>query len=234
MDVAGKLLSENLLPLCGSVLAVEQTRGRGRRLRQWTSPPGNIYGSWYWPPEVFPCLLDRSWSTLAPLLAAESVAVCLRAKGLSVQIKWPNDIISDHRKVCGILVEDLGVDRIVGAGLNLVDAPADCRLRKDFTMSAGDLGTAGSDGLKPLSLWLELVDGGRKRIREITSCLSPSDFVKMLERHLAWRGKKVLVKTDRDGEFCARIEGLTEQGGLRLRQRGKEMTIYSGTTIPDF
>jgi len=234
MDVIRKLLSENLLPSWGSVLAVEQSRGRGRRFRQWISHLGNIYGSWYWSGAALPCSSGASWAGLTPLLAAESLVACLKSKGLSAQIKWPNDIIIDNRKVCGVLVEDCGIDQIIGVGLNLVHAPTDCHLRKDFTLSAGCAEAEGFDKLTPLSFWMEWVDCSRKRIREMISCLSASDFVKMLERHLVWHGKKVLVQTTQEKEFSARIVGLAENGGLRLCRSGKEKIICSGTTIPDF
>jgi BirA family transcriptional regulator, biotin operon repressor / biotin---[acetyl-CoA-carboxylase] ligase len=234
MEVIRKLLSEKLLPSWGSVLAVEQSRGRGRRLRQWVSPPGNVYASWYWSQAALSCFSNGPWTGLTPLLAAESLVAWLKSKGFLARIKWPNDIIIDYRKVCGVLVEDYGIDQIIGVGLNLVHAPTDCHLRKDFTLSAGCAETAGFDKLTPLSFWMEWVEYSRKRIREMISYLSVSDFVKMLERHLAWRGKKVLVQTTQEKEFSARIIGLAENGGLRLCRLGKEKIIYSGTTIPDF
>jgi BirA family transcriptional regulator, biotin operon repressor / biotin---[acetyl-CoA-carboxylase] ligase len=234
MEVIRKLLSENLLPSWGSVLAVEQSRGRGRRLRQWVSPPGNVYSSWYWPKAALSCFSEGPWTGLMPLLAAESLVAWLESKGFSARIKWPNDIIIDNRKVCGILVEDFGNDQVIGVGLNLVHAPTDCHLRKEFNLPAGCAEAAGIDKLTPLSFWTEWVEWSRKRIREMISFLSASDFVKMLERHLAWRGKKVLVKTTQEKMFSARIIGLAENGGLRLCRAGKEKIIYSGTTIPDF
>jgi BirA family transcriptional regulator, biotin operon repressor / biotin---[acetyl-CoA-carboxylase] ligase len=234
MDVAWKLVSENLLPSWGSVLAVEQSQGRGRTRRRWISPPGNVYGGWYWPRAAWPDSPNRPRPGFASLLAGELLAACLEEKGLPVRIKWPNDIVVADRKIGGILVEDRGDDRIVGVGVNLVAAPPDSRLRDDFSLPAACAEVAGADKLAPLGLWLRFVDHGRARFEELVSCLSSADFAKIFERRLAWMGEKILLRTTGEDPIAARIIGLAEDGGLRVRRSGKETVIYSGTPVPDF
>lgn len=102
------------------IVADEQTAGRGRLGRQWLSPPGaGLYFSMLLRPSVG---TDR-WPLLT-LMAAVAVHDTLReACDLETDIKWPNDLLVDGRKLCGILAESLETDQgravVIGIGLNL-------------------------------------------------------------------------------------------------------------------
>ena len=112
-----------------AVLADTQTGGRGRQGRGFVSPPGQgIYCSVLLRPS---CPLDR----LVGITAWTAVAVCDAVEalcGLRPGIKWPNDVIADGRKLCGILTE-LGFEGesgrpdyvVLGVGLNLSQRPED-------------------------------------------------------------------------------------------------------------
>ena len=84
------------------VLAEEQARGKGRHGRTWVSPPkGGIYMSCILRPRMAPNKIPQ-----ITLIAAVSVARAIReACGIAAIIKWPNDILIDGKKVCGILTE---------------------------------------------------------------------------------------------------------------------------------
>ena len=106
------------------VLADRQTAGRGRMERVWLSPGGNIALSLilYPPLSYLPYLI-----MLASLAVVHSIKT---ATGLKSQIKWPNDVLINGRKVCGILIESdvQGVSvsySIIGIGLNINLNPAD-------------------------------------------------------------------------------------------------------------
>ena len=101
-----------------AVVAASQTAGRGRSGRGFLSPEGGLYLSVLLRPEVEPERLP----TLTPVAA---VAVCRAVEAvccLSCGVKWPNDVLLDGKKICGILVESvLGTERpcvIVGIGVN--------------------------------------------------------------------------------------------------------------------
>jgi BirA family biotin operon repressor/biotin-[acetyl-CoA-carboxylase] ligase len=102
------------------VVALEQTAGRGRLGRQWLSPAGaGLYFSILLRPSIG---IDR-WPLLT-LMAAVAVHDTLREScDLETDIKWPNDLLADGRKLCGILAETLETDKgpavVVGIGLNL-------------------------------------------------------------------------------------------------------------------
>ncbi len=112
------------------VVAREQTAGRGRLDRSWHSQKdAGLYLSIV----LRPTLEMNSWPLL-PLMAALAVSDGLmKSCGLLTDIKWPNDILADDRKLCGILVETIenlnGSAAIVGIGINLTsDAlPEDLR-----------------------------------------------------------------------------------------------------------
>jgi BirA family biotin operon repressor/biotin-[acetyl-CoA-carboxylase] ligase len=110
------------------VTAAEQTAGRGRRGRSWSAPPGRA---------LLMSLLLRDAPDLVVLRAAVAVA---EAVGERAQIKWPNDVQVEDRKVAGILCETRpGVDwTIVGIGVNVAVAPHD--LPPELARTAGTLG----------------------------------------------------------------------------------------------
>lgn len=119
-DVAYEL-AEKGLKEGAVIIAEEQGKGKGRHGRTWQSPPkGGIYLSVILRPDITPHEIPR-----ITLLAAVAVAKALRqATGLAAMIKWPNDILINHHKVCGILTEmkaeQDGVDFVViGIGINV-------------------------------------------------------------------------------------------------------------------
>ena len=118
MDVAREAAAKGS-PEGTVVLAEEQTGGRGRFQRHWIAPPDdNLY---------FSVLLYPDLYALRRLTMATSLGVArgvMRACGLPVAIKWPNDIRRNGKKLCGILlegaVEPSQVDyAIVGIGINV-------------------------------------------------------------------------------------------------------------------
>ena len=112
------------------VVAGEQTAGRGRLQRQWISPKGaGLYFSVVLRPRI-----DQSSWPLITLAAAVAVHdALLEAYGLKTDIKWPNDILSGSRKLCGILAETVdttaGRALVLGIGINLSSSafPPDVR-----------------------------------------------------------------------------------------------------------
>ncbi|WP_245840604.1 biotin--[acetyl-CoA-carboxylase] ligase [Propionicimonas paludicola] len=102
----------------GTVLIAEHQRsGRGRFTRSWEAPPGAAVAISVLlrPPASIP--LER-WTWL-PLVAGLAVAEGLhQAAGVPARLKWPNDVLINDRKVCGILVERVGDAAVIGMGVN--------------------------------------------------------------------------------------------------------------------
>ncbi len=97
------------------VLAHEQTAGRGQHGRSWQCPGGaGVLMSvlLFPPPHVRRPALLTAWAAVS---VCESI---LHAAGVQAKIKWPNDVLIQGRKVCGILIEQ-GRGTVVGIGLNV-------------------------------------------------------------------------------------------------------------------
>jgi len=202
-ELLGVDLPEGALALCD-----EQTHGRGRLGRSWTAPPGTaiLCSLLLRPPE------DRIVSELS-LVAGTAVAEAIEeAVGLAVQVKWPNDVMLNRRKVAGILAEASGGRVVVGMGVNVNQERND--LPEDPNVPAASLYT--SDGIKrergPLlagilerlevnyDAWLERgLDG-------VYDSLGSRDFLR--GRRIAVNGESgVGVKIDRDGRFVVDVGG---------------------------
>jgi BirA family transcriptional regulator, biotin operon repressor / biotin---[acetyl-CoA-carboxylase] ligase len=82
------------------VISKIQSGGRGRLGRRWGSPSGGLWMSLVLRPGILMKVATRTTQT-----AAVGVAKALRRLGVAAQIKWPNDLLVDGRKICGILAE---------------------------------------------------------------------------------------------------------------------------------
>jgi BirA family biotin operon repressor/biotin-[acetyl-CoA-carboxylase] ligase len=112
------LAADPALPSFTALLTLDQTAGRGRLDRSWVAPAGTALA-------LSVLVRDAMRHPLAswlPLLVGLTLAEALDAVAPGrVQVKWPNDLLLDARKVCGILVEVApgGRDAVVGSGVNL-------------------------------------------------------------------------------------------------------------------
>ena len=172
------VLGKNGAP-AGIVCAAEsQTAGRGRLDRTWFSPPGaGLYCSVLLRPSLSP-----ENANLLSFCAALAMTDALRAAGLPVMVKWPNDIVYENRKLCGILSACSCSGcclsfAVIGSGLNLRSCsyPEELRLRaaslEDFGIFCNRdqllldylnalssyVGTLEKKGFEPLRVQLEKV-----------------------------------------------------------------------------
>ena len=205
-----------------TVLAEEQTAGRGRLGRSWASPPGtNLYLTLVMRP---PLERLRSLSIVAPLAAAQAVE---ETTGLSPRIKWPNDVLIGGRKLAGVLIETELSGRspnysLVGIGLNV-------NLDVDRVAEIAGIAT---------SLRREL---GREVVREEVLAALLNRFEALYveaERgpavYAAWRSRLETLGRQVRVTFGEQVEeGLAEdvdaEGSLILRRPdGSKVTIAAG------
>jgi len=171
------------------VTAAEQTAGRGRQGRTWTAPPGSA---------LLLSVVLRDPPALLPLAAALAVA---EVAGAGAQIKWPNDVLLDGRKVAGILAEGRPQDgwAVLGVGLNVAlridDLPPELR------------DTAGTLGLEPADLepTLERLLAALER----TLALDEASLLEAYRARDALRGREVSWTTGR-----GRAAGIDGEGRL--------------------
>jgi BirA family transcriptional regulator, biotin operon repressor / biotin---[acetyl-CoA-carboxylase] ligase len=116
-------------PPAGTVVAArEQTAGRGRKGRHWHCGPDDLAFSFLLAPTVAPHELPT-----LPMVVALAVHDVLAEYGIHAMVKWPNDVVVEGRKICGILSECFphndGTPRVVvGVGLNVGMDAAACGL----------------------------------------------------------------------------------------------------------
>lgn len=124
MDAA-KHLARKGCPDFTTVIAGRQKNGRGRLSRQWLSEKGGLYFTMVLRPDLPPVLSFR-----VGLLASVTLARILNEIfGIDVRVKWPNDLLVDERKICGMLSElEAEADRVafinIGIGLNVNNDPS--------------------------------------------------------------------------------------------------------------
>jgi len=210
-------------------VAEKQVKGKGRLGRRWVSPSGGIWFSMILRPEISP--IDASKITiLAGVAAAKAIEV---ETGLKVQLKWPNDILVDGKKVAGILTEmSAEADKInfvvVGLGINV---NFDTRV---FPEELRDKVTTLKDELGAEVDRVILLKTVLKEFEKVYFSLKEDGFKKVL---LEWKnicgmlGKRVKIST-LDGEIEGKALDIDEHGGLLLKLFSGEMrTIYSGDVV---
>lgn len=123
------------------VIAGEQTAGRGRQDRSWSSPKGEgIWMSFLLRPQLSPV----SCSGLTLVTALALTKALRNITGLDLMIKWPNDVVCNGKKVAGILTEmstkGMEVDCIVvgvGINVNTVEFPDEIKATATSLLSEG-------------------------------------------------------------------------------------------------
>lgn len=109
------------------VWAASQSKGRGRRGKAWVSPPGNLYVSMLLRPDRPPAQAMQL-SFVASLALSDAIGALVPPSAL-VSCKWPNDVLVNHRKVAGLLLESSTTKAdsldwlVIGMGVNIVSAP---------------------------------------------------------------------------------------------------------------
>ncbi|WP_345751221.1 biotin--[acetyl-CoA-carboxylase] ligase [Microbacterium rhizophilus] len=118
-DLVAAAAAEPRLPHLTVLVTRDQRAGRGRLDRVWQAPPGSALAVSVLVrvPEVPPA--SRGWIPLAAG-AAMAAAVAAQLPGRETGLKWPNDVLVDGRKICGILAEGTaGLEAVViGSGIN--------------------------------------------------------------------------------------------------------------------
>lgn len=213
------------------VLAEEQAKGKGRHGRHWISPSkGGIYLSIILRPEIAPNEIPQ-----VTLLAAVAVAKAVReSTGLAATIKWPNDILVNGRKVCGILTEmkaeqDKVDFIIVGIGLN-VNTPARS-LPKGASSLREELDHMKAEGnLSRIEITKKILE----KLEEYYSKLKVEGFKPIMEewKHLsAMLGSRIkVVLTNRT--FEGQAHNLDPDGALVVRlDSGVLQKVSSGDIV---
>ena len=191
------------------IVTSNQYGGRGQRGNTWITEPGqNLTFSILLKPSLTP---DKQFLLTQTISLA--VADYVKAKAPGVAIKWPNDILVNHKKICGILIESsLEGGKVqfvvVGIGLNInqVDFTSSrATSLKTVCKTSFDLNAELQLLLKSIEVkYLQLMEGKQARLKE--------EYLVMLYR----RGEDHVFKTN-NGIVTGIIENVDEAGRLLVR-----------------
>lgn len=231
MELAREMVDSGTLGDWGAVMCAEQTLGRGQLRRPWVSIPGNLHASVLLPELPTQGLWAEKLGPLLPLVVGDMLCSVLEGLGAQLEIKWPNDILQNGRKVGGMLIEERNGRSILGFGLNLAGCPTDDEMREDHSVPAGEMALPSLSG-GALTLLETLVNRGKTVYAILLDEIPPTKFLAKIERRLAWMGRTIRVRDGSDAPFEAVIMGLSPDGGLVLRRGGEEIVMHSGSILP--
>ena len=218
----------------GTVLiARDQIAGRGKGERAWFSTPeGSLCLS----------VLVRTRRSIGEVAQSTLLAaVALRetiatVTGIEAGIKWPNDLLVDGRKICGILAEAATDEQgeldfvVIGMGLNLAvteaEFPADLRGK---AVSLAELAGRPIDRDALVACFVETLD----RWIRLWEREGLAAFAETWSAHALGLGRVVHL-TDGDEDLCATLIGLADDGALRIRDAaGAVHDVHSGEIATD-
>lgn len=207
-------------------LAERQTHGRGRRGRAWHTPlAGGLALSLRW-------RFDAGMASLAGLSLATGVAVveALAACGIhNVALKWPNDVVSDGRKLAGILVELAGdalgpCHAVIGIGINLrLDAAAIAAIDQPVT----DLATLAGSAMPGRNAFAAAVLVHLVDTLERFTAHGFTTFAEAFAAHDDLHGRRVVVSTG-GGRREGIAAGVDALGRLRVTCDDQDIVVDSG------
>lgn len=204
------------------VIAREQTAGRGRRERTWSSP---LDAGLYFSMVLRPRLSQRLWPLLTLMSSLAVHQALSKSCSLETDIKWPNDVYAEGRKLCGILAEaveaETGRAVILGIGINLNDRAFPEELKEIATSVEAETGRAVElDGL---------IEALVEALLEKYEALHGPDGVDLMLAEWAARssyasGKRVRVELP--GEIIEGVtRGLEPDGALRVETVAGEIKL---------
>lgn len=213
------------------VIADRQSRGKGRAEKRWISPPGGIWISIILYPDAIPSRMPLI--TLMTAVAVTKTIIELFPQ-TNVRIKWPNDVLIDGRKVCGILTEMSTVANtikwvIVGIGINANNdssqLPEEIRKNSLSLKELTEKSIIRANLIRHLCIELE-------RYYEL---LKKGDSALILEEWKSYNnilGKRIDVDIG-DKIITGKAIDINEKGALILKtDTGETKEIISGSVLP--
>jgi BirA family biotin operon repressor/biotin-[acetyl-CoA-carboxylase] ligase len=212
------------------VWALEQTAGRGRRGRAWSSPPGNLYASLILRPR---CPADQAAQLgfIAALAIGGTLGSLCEQQLCCISYKWPNDVLMRGRKISGILLEsEMGSDGrhslfvVVGIGLNLISSPPDSEFPATSIAEEGfgtvSPGAALEEFARNFEAWAE-------RWREEGFAPVRAAW----RKHAAALGEPIRVRLEA-ATLQGRFLDIDQHGTLLLESAGQLRCISAGEIFP--
>lgn len=225
-NLQAKLDAENGAGQGALVVADMQTAGRGRRGKSWSSPPGtNLYFTLILRPKLPP---DKA-SMMTPVMGLAVTEGIRRTCGLEALIKWPNDVVVNGRKVCGMLAE-MSIERdfihyvVIGVGINvgLQEFP------EEIANMAASLQEECGREVPRAELLANVMRVFEEYYENFMERGNLSGLMEQYNSLLVNKDREVRV-LDPKGEFQGIARGVNELGELLVqRQDGSLTEVYAG------
>ena len=214
------------------IIAEKQTAGRGRLDRKLTSPKGGIWFSLIIHPKF-----DVSSSTLIPILSAVALSKSIKSVlDIETEVKWPNDITMNGKKVAGVLVDASfqtnSIDYLIlGIGINFdIDAKKlEKRLTKTPNFYGIDSLRGKEDKTPPKKLLKEFLLQFEKNLFQLDKG-EKSKIIKEWTKRAAGIGKKITINTS-NGKISGISQGIDNDGALKIKTRNEIKKIYVGDVV---
>lgn len=219
------LLSNHNLIEFTTVVATDQTKGRGQRGNYWESEKGkNLTFSTYLTPYFLPINKQFILSQVISLAILDTLSIYTSIDNL--KIKWPNDIYYKDKKICGILIENALIDDLIqctiaGIGINInqvnfrSDAPNPISL-KQIVRCDNDLSLE-----LLLNQYLERLAKRYQQIKDLNWEEIATDYHNNLYRY----GEESFFQ-DKDGMFEGRIINVNQEGALSIERKEGRTSNY--------
>ena len=210
------------LPVWSAVRADRQTSGRGRFQRRWVSDAGGL-----WLSAVVPAHPAAEFRAL-PLAVGLAVCDALHQLGVpEIRMRWPNDILVNHRKLAGLLVDQYQPGTAVaGIGINVSNHPEtqDTSLRRQ-TARLADLLPVAPELTHITALVL-------RHLRFVLDTMAVGGFGAILPRVNALWGRPRQVELDLDGNLRrGAFTRVDEAGRLLLQDKGGHTALYEAHQV---
>ena len=204
-----------------------QTQGRGRKGRKWISQKGGLWFSMI----LYPNIQPEKGMLLTMAISISIVESLKIVAGLNSEIKWPNDVLSNKRKICGVLTEfDAEPDRInyaiVGVGINV---------NNEIDESLRNTATSLKKETRKIVSKIELIRSIINNFDKYYKCVRDNKHDKIRDKWLSYSniiGKKVLVKQNKN-TIKGIVKCVDKNGFLILDDNKKEIRILSGDIYYD-
>jgi BirA family biotin operon repressor/biotin-[acetyl-CoA-carboxylase] ligase len=213
-------------PHLSVVLTRDQRAGRGRLDRTWTAPPETALAVSVLLRVGAVAVPDRGW---IPLVAGAAMrgAVAAQLPDASVELKWPNDVLVDGRKISGILVEVMPSDPqavVVGAGVNTTMVAAE--LPVPTATSFADQGTEADEDRLVADFLTALRDG----IADLAVGGHAAVSSRVTE-HCGTLGREVAVSLPGGETLRGQAARLDAAGRLVVASEGVESVVGAGVVV---